>query len=401
MDNNKYTLFYKVNKFSHWQSVRLELPVSEWENYAKEQRFFQYEVKDLSSYDAFDLHLLTRVVYLDGKYYIPEETIPYPDSTPVYIGKLQIDTELAEDYINDEDDFEEVYSKNSINWCWGYLWTSINTEFTVENKTYESLIVAQNFLFEYPYFIKEFKEKGFAVFTITEFSNIRWLAWLKDDKVRLIHQEYNQGGVETYFDVLLDKDSFFEMGENLLNIMQKYADEDMKRFQEYALKRGGKIDKDSIPYPKTEPQYLGTLDIKTNPETRDESDFEEFYKMQEDPWTAVYTYVQLGDKTEEVVLIAEEFSKEFPYFISQLKNVGNSVYDDSKFTETKLHAWLKGDKVRLFYQDYSDDAQEVIFDVMLDKDWFFDTAEKLINQMEELAISEAERYKEYLKTKQV
>jgi hypothetical protein len=31
------------------------------------------------------------------------------------------------------------------------------------------------------------------------------------------------------------------------------------------------------------------------------------------------------------------------------------------------------------------------------KTWFFETAEKLVNQMKELAISEAERYKNYLK----
>lgn len=99
------------------------------------------------------------------------------------------------------------------------------------------------------------------------------------------------------------------------------------------------------------------------------------------------------------MIIAEDFIERFPFFLQELKNIENAVYDDYKYTETKLHAWIKGNDVRLYYQDYSDDEQEVNFDILVDKIWFFETAEKLIKQMAELAKSEELRYKEYLRNK--
>ena len=241
MKNNNYALFYKTTEYSHWQSIRPNLPVEEWENYAKEQGYAKYDIKKLDDYNVFDLHLLTDVVLFNGKYYLPEETIPYHENTPEDIRKFNIKTELDEDYINDEDDFEEVYNNKTIDWGWGGLWTAVNTEFIMPNKTSESLIVAQNFIAEYPDFTKKLKEKGFAVLIIMEFSKIKWLAWLKEDRVRLIQQEYNCGGIETCFDVLLDKDWFFEMGKELTLIMQKFVDKDIVRYQDYVIEKYGKI----------------------------------------------------------------------------------------------------------------------------------------------------------------
>lgn len=78
MKNNNYALFYRTAKFSTWQSKRPDLPVEKWENYAQEQEYAEYDIKKLDNYDAFDLHLLTDIVYFDGKYYLPQEKIPYP-----------------------------------------------------------------------------------------------------------------------------------------------------------------------------------------------------------------------------------------------------------------------------------------------------------------------------------
>ena len=74
-----------------------------------------------------------------------------------------------------------------------------------------------------------------------EYSKSKWLAWLKDDKIRLIIQEYGFEGIETYFDILVDKDCFFKISEKLINTMQKYANEDLRRYQCYLTNNHGKI----------------------------------------------------------------------------------------------------------------------------------------------------------------
>ena len=35
MSNNNYALFYKKDENDHWQSKRPDLPVEQWEDYAK------------------------------------------------------------------------------------------------------------------------------------------------------------------------------------------------------------------------------------------------------------------------------------------------------------------------------------------------------------------------------
>ena len=51
MKNNNYALFYRTSKFSTWQSKRPDLPVEEWENYAQEQEYAEYDIKKLDNYD--------------------------------------------------------------------------------------------------------------------------------------------------------------------------------------------------------------------------------------------------------------------------------------------------------------------------------------------------------------
>ena len=65
--------------------------------------------------------------------------------------------------------------------------------------------------------------------------------------------------------------------ETMLNKMQEYTDKNLKGYQDYALKKYGKLSNDSIPYPETEPLNLGQIEIKTEPKSNEESDFEDFY----------------------------------------------------------------------------------------------------------------------------
>lgn len=401
MKNNNYALFYRTSKFSTWQSKRPDLPVEEWENYAQEQEYAEYDIKKLDNYDAFDLHLLTDIVYFDGNYYLPQEEIPYPVTGYKKVDSFDVSMELEEEDIDDAY-YDEVYNKQDICRSWGYLWTDVITTFKLPDIEMEELwIIGEGFVKYFPEFLEKLERNNHAVYINDEYSSFKWLGWIKDNKIRLIHQDYSSQAVKNCFDILLDKDLFFQSCEIMLNKMQEYTDKNLKGYQDYALKKYGKLSNDSIPYPETEPLNLGQIEIKTEPKSNEESDLEDLYKTKDDLWTSVYTYWSLGDKTEEVVLIAEDFADRFPLFLQELNNIENAVYDDGKYTETKLHAWIKGDKVRLFYQDYSDEKQEVIFDVLVDKNWFFNTAEKLVKQMTELAITEYERYQNYLKMQRI
>lgn len=77
MDNNNYALFYRTSKYSHFCSKRLDLPIEQWEDYCKKQDYYKYDIVDLRTYDASHLHLMTNVVLYKGRYYLPEEVIPY------------------------------------------------------------------------------------------------------------------------------------------------------------------------------------------------------------------------------------------------------------------------------------------------------------------------------------
>ena len=394
MKNNNYALFYKTSKYSLWQSARPDLPVEEWENYAKEQGWTNFHISDFTTYDASQLHLTTNVVKFKGKYYLPEEEIPYPNYATRTLDEFTFTMEWEDEDDLWETDLDEIYNKIE------QPWMDISVKFSANKKNRGVGIIPQYFIKDFPKFLEKLSRNNHAIYINEEFSPFKWLAWIKGNKVRLIQQNYCNQEVKTDFDVFVDKDRFFAACNEMLNDMQEYSKKYLNMYQEYALKKYGKLTKDSIPYPQSEPKKLGKIEFETKPYINKEEDFEELYKTKDEPWTSVYTYLSLGDKTEEIVLIAEDFVERFPFFLQELENIENAVYDDYKYTETKFHAWIKGDNVRLYYQDYSDNEQKVIFDILVDKHWFFETAEKLIKQMTELAESEEKRYKKYIKGKE-
>ncbi len=231
--NNKYAIFYKTDKNSYWQSKRLDLSIEQWENYCKEQNYAQYKIKDLSTYSADDLHLLTDVVNFNDRYYLPEEKIEYPDSIPADIKNFKIDMVMDEEYANDEIDFDEVYNKQSICWNFGYLWTEITTKFIFSEKTAALALIAQEIVKNLPEFTEKLEKNSYAVYINMEFSKFKWLAWIKEDKVRLIHQTYQEENPVTEFDVLVDKTWFFSFCEDMIKTMKDYADKDLERYNEY------------------------------------------------------------------------------------------------------------------------------------------------------------------------
>ena len=398
MKNNNYVLYYKTNENDHWHSLRPDLPFEQWEDYAKEQGYTEYNIKDLKSYGAMMLHLTTDNVLLDGRYYLPEEKIDYPNNMANYIEDFEIETVLEEENEKDEEYFDEVYNKDSICWNFGYLWTDITTKFIFLHKTIELSLIAQEIVENLPKFIADLEKNSYAVYINMEFSKFKWLAWVREDKVRLIHQTYEDYVPEIEFDNIVDKDWFFDFCKDLIKTMKEYADKDLKRYQEYALRKYCKICKNSIPEPKTKSLNIDKFEIRQEVNSNDNQAFEDKYNKVDELHTSIWTYLTLKDKEEEevVVLIAEQFADKFPDFLKELKQIENSVYEDMEYTETKLYGWLKDNSVRLVYQDFSCDEHEIIFDITVNKDWFFETAKKMIKQLEEITDKEYQRYKKYI-----
>ena len=390
-------IFYK-NDEPGYKAMKVRLPEEKCEKFCLDKGFKNYKIVNLSSLKAHELHLLSDIVYLDNKYYFPEDIIPYPNSKPNNIGKFQSSFIWDNEYANDEVDFEEVYNKQTFNRGFGYLWTEITTKIILPDKTVELAPIAQEIVKYLSEFLNKLKKENHAIYINEEYSSFKWLAWIKDEKVRLIHQNYQEADVITEFDVLLDKAWFFHFGFNMIETMKNYAKSDLKRYQKYVLEKYGKLCKESISYPNTEPADIGKFKIRTEVNYNNDEDFESIYKSKDEILTPVYASLALADK-EEVVLIAQDFSKKFPAFLSELDNIENAVYDDYKYTETKLYSWIKGNKVRLTYQDFSCDEQEIIFDILVDKTWFFKTANKIIEDMKKISEAEEYRYNKYVKRK--
>lgn len=238
-DKKDYTIFYSIKDSDKTNKYKvMNATLSECENFCKQQNYVDYHIVDLDKYSAFDLHMLTDVIRFNGKHYFSGytqgEPIPYPQTETTDIGYFHINMELCRDCINDEVSFEEVRQNDGIDWGWGWgnLWTDVITKLTLPNKVVELAIIAQGFVFDFPKFVKDLKQNKFAVYINMEFDKYKWLAWQNGNKIRLIHQNYNETKVENEFDVIVDKKWFYELCQFMLQSMESYANADMKRYKE-------------------------------------------------------------------------------------------------------------------------------------------------------------------------
>lgn len=227
-----YVAFYKITENSDWQAQRLYLPMDECEKYCKEQNYAKYDIKDLDKMDAFYLHLLTDVVDFDGNYYLPNEFIPYPEYKPSELGEFQLSITL--DNASDEMAFDEVYRGIE------QLWTDVTVNFIFPDRNIELGIAAQTFLSDYPKFLKELVQNNQAIYHNEEFSPFKWLVWLKDGSIRIIHQNYSEEEVKTEFDIIVDKDWFLQFSQNLTSSIKEYAEAELKLYEKYVRENYGK-----------------------------------------------------------------------------------------------------------------------------------------------------------------
>lgn len=233
--NNNYILFYKKDDLDHWHYSRPDLPFEQWEDYAKEQKYSIYDVKDLAAYNAGDLHLLTDIVFFNNRYYLPEEELPYPDYDADDIGKFDISIEWQDEKVFYETDYDEIYQGIE------KLLTDINITFSVKQDMKELGIAAQIFIKFFPQYLEKLQVNKQAVYINEEFSPFKWLSWIKNDKVRIIHQDYKFQEVKTDFDILVDKTWFFKTCQEMIFIMKYYVYEDQKRYEKYVKEKYGKI----------------------------------------------------------------------------------------------------------------------------------------------------------------
>lgn len=183
---------------------------------------------------AADLNILTHIIRFDGKDYFPDDKIPYPTSEPKTMRDFQVSMIWEQENAFDEIDYDEIYEGKE------ELWTDIITKFSVNKNMDELGIVAQYFVKDFIVFLENLEKDGQAVYHNEEYSPFKWLAWIKDDKVRLIHQDYRFNNVKTEFDVLVDKDWFFHFGQYMIKTMQEYADSDLKRYNKYVKEKYNK-----------------------------------------------------------------------------------------------------------------------------------------------------------------
>lgn len=237
MNEEKYfVVWYKTTNSDTWQYHRLYHSYKECEKICKQEGYAEYDIVDYTKYDGFELHMLTDAIYFEEEYYFTDERIPYPSSQPQIIKEFEISLLLEDDYKNDDSMFEEVYENKGIDWGWGQLWTEISTKFIFPDKTFKLAIVAQNVINDFPSFLENLKQKQQAVYSNLEYDNFKWLAWLKNNKVRLIHQSYDFEGIDTVFDILVDKDYFFNKFNEFVNQMREFADEDIRCYEEWKRK---------------------------------------------------------------------------------------------------------------------------------------------------------------------
>ena len=191
------------------------------------------KLTETTSFKADDIHLLTKKVLFNGKEYSSDYIIPYPVVEPKIITDFQVSMIWEKENEIDEADYDETYNKQGFDFGWGYLWTDIIAKFSINDRMDEVGIVAQCFIKYFPVFLDKLNRDKQAVYNNEEYSPFKWLAWIKDKQVRLIHQDYRFDEANTEFDVLIDKDLFFSACKNMITTMQKYADSDLKRYNRY------------------------------------------------------------------------------------------------------------------------------------------------------------------------
>ena len=228
------TIFYKTNNSTGWQMMKLQQTKEECENLCKRYyNFSDYKIMDMEQTTPSELHLLTDIVFFEGKYYFPEDKIAYPTTEPKIMKDFQVSMRWEGKSEIDSTDYDEVYNKQGINWGWGHLWTNVITKFSVNENMDELGVVAQGFIANFSPFLEKLEKEGQAVYHNDEYSPFKWLAWIKNNSVRLIHQDYRDEVVQIEFDILVDKDWFLHFGYNMIKTMQEYADSDFTRYKKY------------------------------------------------------------------------------------------------------------------------------------------------------------------------
>lgn len=163
MKKNYYALFYQENENSYKHLIRPNCKLSQWNDYAQKLGLVKYKIVDFRTYNAHILHQTTNVVRYKGKYYLPDENIPYPKDNITSISKIDFELKLDEKiYELDSYKIEDALVELSI---------------IISNKNFKQLsIYAKDFIKFFHIFETKLKNNNFAIYINDELSEFKWLA---------------------------------------------------------------------------------------------------------------------------------------------------------------------------------------------------------------------------------
>ena len=197
-----------------------------------------YHIEDNLNYEPLpdDIHRLTYLVYWQelNKWFDNGEIIPYPNKDPEITDDVEFKSSFddTEYNFNDPEDFDKLEDI--------YISAQIDIK-TKNQKTYSVVEISAMYgMFED--FIKKLHQNKFAVLYIDEFSYEKYLAWEVNDKVRFMIQDYcdNDERIEYVpikFDVLMNKDIFYEKFERFYSQMKNQSEKLNQEFIDYVINK--------------------------------------------------------------------------------------------------------------------------------------------------------------------
>ena len=227
-------IFYKTDDSIGWNMAIMDGDKNEVDQKCQSQNWVKYEIfnggkcvwqiKDkLEYYERPDcVHLLSDWIYwqeLDKWFIYEDEIIPYPHKSCEETNNISFeysfdDTDLNDIDPDDYDNEEEVY---------------VSAEVCIKTNTQEtrSLIEFPLVYNEFEKFINNLKSNKFAVLHVIEFSNHKYMAWEKDNRIRFMIHDYSDDENEyipIIMDVLVDKDIFYSKFEDFYSHLKNESE---------------------------------------------------------------------------------------------------------------------------------------------------------------------------------
>ena len=152
-----------------------------------------------------------------------EKLIPYPKTKPINIRKFSIKSVPELKAESDFEGFERT----------GKIYTPVYNYLKLGNKKQTVVLIAEEVCKNLPAFMENLNTLGCAVYKNYTFAEEELHGWLKDNKIRLLHQSKENDTTNVFFDILVDKVCFYEFAEKLIKRMEEIAAQKVEWYKEY------------------------------------------------------------------------------------------------------------------------------------------------------------------------